>query len=117
MGLGAIVYEVNGTDDHVHLVTSVPPKVALADFVGQLKGASSRYIDTFSGRSGLRFGWGRGYGIVSFGQKALSRVMAYVAKQKQHHRTRDLIRGLECVSEEESGPMEDNALATFVSER
>jgi hypothetical protein len=34
--LGAFVYAVGGIDDHVHLVVSVPPKIALADFIGQV---------------------------------------------------------------------------------
>ena len=104
MSLGAIVHAVNGTSDHVHLVASVPPKIALAQFVGQLKGASSHHINALPDHSAIPFEWQRGYGVVSFGQKALSRVMAYVERQKEHHRTGELIHGLEHMSEEEERP-------------
>ncbi len=43
--MGGMVFAVNGMPDHVHLVASVPPSVALADFVGQLKGFSSRKLN------------------------------------------------------------------------
>ncbi len=40
--LGALVHAVGGTGDHVHLVAPVPPAASLAQFVGQVKGASSQ---------------------------------------------------------------------------
>src|SRR3978361_821438 len=36
--LGATVFALNGMEDHIHLVVSVPPKLALADFIGKVKG-------------------------------------------------------------------------------
>jgi putative transposase len=31
--LGAFVYTAGGVEDHIHLVATVPPKIALADFI------------------------------------------------------------------------------------
>lgn len=33
--LGGIVYAINGVADHVHFVATIPPKIAVAKFVGQ----------------------------------------------------------------------------------
>ena len=41
IGLGGVVYAVGGYLDHVHLVTSVPPRLALATFVGKVKGSTT----------------------------------------------------------------------------
>lgn len=42
--LGARVFALNGATDHVHMIAAVPPKLALATFIGQIKGvASARY--------------------------------------------------------------------------
>ena len=41
-GLGGFVYALNGTEDHVQLVVSIPPRLALSDFVGQVKYFRSR---------------------------------------------------------------------------
>src|SRR5262245_31696328 len=38
---GVIVHEIGGTANHVHIAVTVPPTVAPATFVGQIKGASS----------------------------------------------------------------------------
>ena len=39
--MGAELIEFGGEDDHVHLMLSYPPKVALSNLVGKLKGKSS----------------------------------------------------------------------------
>jgi hypothetical protein len=36
-----IVHAVHGMSDHVHLVATVPPTVAISRFIGQVKGSSS----------------------------------------------------------------------------
>ena len=43
--LEAMVYAVGGTDNHVHIVASVPPKIALSAFAGQVKGNSSHWVN------------------------------------------------------------------------
>ena len=40
----ATLVEVDGEDDHVHLLVNYPPKVALSKLVNSLKGASSRIM-------------------------------------------------------------------------
>jgi putative transposase len=81
-------------EDHVHLVVSVPPKVSLATFIGQAKGSSSHFVNH---RLHLenQFAWQAGYGVVSFGGKALDDVVRYVKNQKRHHRESTLMVVLE----------------------
>ena len=62
--------------DHVHLVASIPPRLAIADFVGRLKGASSYAANGIPREA--RFSWQAEYGILSFGEKALPTVIDYV---------------------------------------
>lgn len=94
--LGAIVHEVESVDDHIHLVASVPPKVSISDFVGQLKGASAHHINHLPGALG-NFGWQRGYGAISIGPSGLDKAIEYVRDQKAHHRENMVVRALECI--------------------
>jgi REP element-mobilizing transposase RayT len=80
------------------------PKISLADFVGQIKGAASHHINHLPNRPDFLFDWQRGYGVVSFGQKDLDRVIEYVRNQKEHHQRGDLIAGLERADELEDAP-------------
>jgi REP element-mobilizing transposase RayT len=41
----ALTHAIGVMPDHVHVAISVPPKIAIADFVHQVKGASSRLIN------------------------------------------------------------------------
>lgn len=94
-GLGAFVHAVGGIEDHVHLVASVPPHIALSAFIGQVKGASSHLVNhTLAPDCG--FAWQAEYGVVSFGGKRLDAVVKYTKRQRQHHLQNTAIRFLEC---------------------
>jgi REP element-mobilizing transposase RayT len=41
IGLEGKFFALNGVADHIHLVVSIPAKIAVATFVGQVKGVSS----------------------------------------------------------------------------
>ena len=80
---GVFLHAVGGTENHVHLALSIEPFVNVSDLVGDLKGASSWYLNKTKGFKALY--WQRGYGVVSFGRKNLPFVLRYVANQKEHH--------------------------------
>lgn len=88
--LGVIVHAVGGVEDHVHVVASVPPTVAVAECVGQIKGASSHTANESLGISSS-FRWGSGYGALSLGERSLPTVVAYVRRQREHHRESSLL--------------------------
>jgi REP element-mobilizing transposase RayT len=97
----SIVHAVGGTDDHLHLVASVPPSLALSDFVARLKGSSSHYLNEALEDA---FAWQDGYGVVSFGEKQLKWVVGYTSNQKQHHSDHTIESKLEEIAAESDGP-------------
>lgn len=99
--LGAFVYAVGGIEDHIHLVASVPPRIALADFIGQVKGNSSHWVNHKLSLP-YHFNWQTEYGVVSFGGKQLDMVAKYVKNQRQHHLQGTVIPFLECVEAKEA---------------
>ena len=100
--LGATV-ALNGMEDHIHLVVSVPPKLALADFIGKVKGAASATFNK-SGLLDRPLYWQEEYGILSFDQKRLPRYVTYVENQKAHHSRAELIPVLERTGENTKNP-------------
>ena len=81
---GVFLHEIGGTDDHVHLVASIPPTLLISEWIGQLKGSSSHYINHhIANRKVLE--WQSKYGVVSFGTKDLPWVVEYVRCQREHH--------------------------------
>jgi putative transposase len=88
--LSVIVHEIGGIEDHVHVVAAVPPKLAVAECVGQFKGASSHTVNGWPGIESA-FRWEEGYGAVSLGERSLPSVIDYVNRQREHHAGGSLI--------------------------
>ena len=94
--LGAVVHAVGGVADHIHLVVSVPPRVAIASFIGQVKGASAHFVN-YEIIPDFSFAWQEGYGIVSLGEGQLHSIIRYVHNQSQHHGESSTIDELEAL--------------------
>jgi putative transposase len=88
------VHAIGGVEDHIHLAVSVPPKLALARFVGEVKGNSSHFVNQVI-KPDFEFYWQDEYGVLSFGEKNLPAVVRYIHNQKQHHADGTLIVAME----------------------
>jgi REP element-mobilizing transposase RayT len=75
---------LNGTSDHVHAALIIPPAHNAAYVIGQIKGAASRDVN-HALTLDERFAWQEGYGVLSYGEKAIASVLDYIARQKEHH--------------------------------
>lgn len=82
--LGGIVHAVGGTADHVHLVVSIPPRLAPARFIGEVKGNGSHFVNHVI-RPGYQFAWQNDYGVISFSERQLRQIVQYVRNQPEHH--------------------------------
>jgi len=96
--LGGFVHAIGGMEDHVHLAVSIPPKVAPAKFIGDVKGNSSHFVN-YVMRPDFVFRWQAEYGILSFGERNLVSVVRYIHNQKQHHADGTLIAVMERMDE------------------
>jgi len=100
-GLGALMFALNGMEDHVHVVAALPPRVSPAEFVKRLKGSSSRFVTK---EFDLPFAWQKGYGVFSITESDLERVVAYVRDQKRDHRQGTLVATWERMNVEDDSP-------------
>jgi REP-associated tyrosine transposase len=82
--LGGISLELNGTEDHVHLLAKLRPDNALSDVLRDLKANASGWMhDVFPE---LRaFSWQRGYGAFTVSHSNVEEVRQYITRQKEHH--------------------------------
>lgn len=81
--LGAELHALNTVPDHVHMVVSLPPKLSVASFVGQLKAATSyRYNNSYPRLA--RFYWQEEYDVFTFDRKRLRSHIDYVVHHKSH---------------------------------
>ena len=80
--------EFGGKDDHVHLLVTVPPKLAIANLVGKLKGKSAYFLRKEYTKQLRKKLWGDhlwspSYYVVSCGGAPLDIVKAYVENQRK----------------------------------
>ena len=78
------LYRINGTENHIHIVTHVHPMLAPALLIKDIKLATSELIKdeklfpTFNG-------WQDGYCAFTYAFSAKDNLIEYVKNQKEHH--------------------------------
>jgi putative transposase len=82
---GVFVHEIGGIETHVHLAVTIPPTLTISEFIGRLKGGTSRDVNARFGHGRKVLEWQTGYGVVSFGTGDLEWVETYIRKQREHH--------------------------------
>ncbi len=97
--LRATVHAIGSTEDHVHLVVSLPPQVSVPDGVKGFKRATALAINRRLGPDG-NLVWQTGYGAVTLDERSLADVTRYVQNQKEHHRQNKLFALFEQTGED-----------------
>jgi REP element-mobilizing transposase RayT len=77
---------IGGVEDHVHLLCRFSKKLAVADFLKELKRDSSKWIKT-EAPSMAEFHWQAGYGAFSISPSHVDILKKYIDNQEAHHRT------------------------------
>ena len=82
----ATLVEMDGEDDHVHLLVEYPPKVAVSALVNSLKGVSSRLLRQARPDIARRYWkgalWSPSYFAASCGGAPISIVRQYIEQQQ-----------------------------------
>jgi REP element-mobilizing transposase RayT len=82
-GLGGSPLNINGTNDHVHLLVRLRATHCLADLMRELKKSSSIWMHR---DLGLReFNWQTGYSAFTVSARGRQAVWAYIENQEAHH--------------------------------
>lgn len=79
------VYQVGGTENHIHIITDIQPNIAISTLVKDIKLACVSLI-----RSKNLFphfkGWNEGFGVFSYSPEARGSLIKYVLNQETHHK-------------------------------
>lgn len=76
---------IGGTEDHVHILLSLPATLPVAKAVQLIKGGASKWThDTYEELQG--FAWQEGYGAFSVNVSLLEETIRYIEDQAEHHK-------------------------------
>lgn len=88
-GFEAHLIEMDGEDDHVHLLVEYPPKLAVSALVNSLKGVSSRLLrkerPDIRGRYWKGVLWSPSYFASSCGGAPIGIIRQYIEQQQTPH--------------------------------
>ena len=79
------LYRINGVEDHLHILTSIHPSIALSSLIKDIKIGSSLHIKenhlfpSFTN-------WQEGYGAFTYSIDSLDNLIEYVKNQVEHHK-------------------------------
>ena len=79
------LYRIGGVDDHVHMLISLHPSIALADLVKEIKTASSKWIKG-TGVFPIFTHWQPGYGAFTHSLAEKDDLIEYIKSQEEHHK-------------------------------
>jgi putative transposase len=80
--LGCQPLVVGGVEDHVHILAALGRSISQADWIKELKRASSVMLKC----EHPRFGWQSGYAIFSVDPSTIDTVRRYIVEQEAHHK-------------------------------
>ncbi len=79
------MYQINGVEDHLHILTHLHPSISLASFIKDIKISSNGFIKDH--RLFPQFvGWQDGYNAFTYSYSAVPDLIKYIQNQEEHHR-------------------------------
>jgi REP element-mobilizing transposase RayT len=81
----SVLYRINSTEDHVHLLFSLHPTIALADFMREMKAETSKMLKRTPGFENFT-AWSEGYAALSYSLNDKDTIIRYIKNQREHHK-------------------------------
>lgn len=89
---GVKIVEAHACSDHIHMLVKIPPKIAVSNFMGYLKGKSSLMIFERHANLKYKYGnrnfWAKGYFVSTVGLNAET-VKEYIKNQEKEDMMED----------------------------
>ena len=79
------LYAIYCMPDHVHILVSIRPDIAISDLVRDIKANTTSFIKAMGFAKQL-FSWQEGFGAFSYSKSQLENVVGYILNQPEHHR-------------------------------
>ena len=76
--------QINGVENHLHIILNLHPSIALANLVKDIKVSTNAFIKENHLFPDFR-GWQDGYGAFTYANEALPNLIRYVQNQEAHH--------------------------------
>ncbi|SRR5690554_5162164 len=79
------LFQINGVENHIHILSDLHPSVALANFVKDIKVSSSLWMKESKLFPDFN-GWASGYCAVTHSYRDKEMLIKYIKNQQEHHK-------------------------------
>ena len=80
----SVLYRINGTENHIHILSDLHPTIALSDFMRDIKKSTNIWMKK-TGRYPLFTSWAEGSCILTYSFRDKEKIINYIKNQKEHH--------------------------------
>lgn len=80
----SVLYQINGIENHIHILVSLHSTISLADFVKDLKTSSNLWMKSTNNYPDFT-NWGNKYAAFSVSYEDKDVLIKYIQNQKIHH--------------------------------
>ena len=101
------VLRIGGMPDHIHILASIPPNLAIAQVIGEMKRSSSIFMKNERHHFPYFEGWSKSYAVFSYAQRDKETILNYIKHQKEHHQKHSLEDELRQIFKEEAIPIDE----------
>ena len=80
-----MLFRINGTENHIHILCDLHPSVALADLLREIKKSTNLWIKK-TGNYPQFSSWSEGSCVLTYSHKEKEMIINYIKGQKEHHK-------------------------------
>jgi REP element-mobilizing transposase RayT len=78
------LHRINGTENHVHILSDLHPTTALSDYIKEIKTSSNRWMKE-TGNYPEFTSWAEGSCALTYAYRDKDNIKNYIKNQKEHH--------------------------------
>ena len=80
----SVLYRINGTENHIHILSDLHPTIAVSDFVRDIKKSTNIWMKK-TGHYPQFTSWAEGSCILTYSFRDKEKIVNYIKNQKEHH--------------------------------
>jgi REP element-mobilizing transposase RayT len=100
------LFQINGMPDHIHILSDLHPSVALADYIKDIKVASSKWMKA-SGYFPNFKGWSVKYCALTESSKEKNLLIHYIKNHQEHHKNESFADEIKRIFKEQGIDLDD----------
>ena len=81
----SFLYRINGTENHIHILSDLHPTICLSDFIKDIKTGSNHWIKQTGNFPEFK-SWAEGSCSLTYSYREKDLIIEYIKKQKEHHK-------------------------------